>query len=281
VLNVDPQNVRETEVTTEDGNKRRLGGAWFQTGSAVKLDLADMSPVESTMGSGASSGAFSLRQWFGDSTLRFNAFGGLNLANDVRDVGETGNSSTNSLSSSKLTTNNGFSTGAGVDWKLRTGWTAAVNYQYLHEGIKGQTVQETQTSGGFSTQFPQTLIGGSLNSNVVILNFGYEWDCWKVAGKTLSLGVAGGPAWGATTFNTFNQNVSQSTTRSASGYDAQATLRYNIAGGLSVFTAYQYVHLHSDMNTSIGGGHVPIKGDLNSNVVQFGLSYALSLQPIF
>jgi hypothetical protein len=280
VLNVDPQSVRETEVTTEDGNKRRLVGAWFLTGNAVMLDLQGMSPVTSSLGAGASTGAVPLGKLIGSTTLRFYAFGGLNLANDVRDVSGTGTISNSTFS--KFTTTDGFSTGAGFDWKWPTGWTFGVNYQFLQQGIKGQTVQETFTSGGFSSTSPQLLIGGSLKSNVAVFNFGYEWDCWKIAGKTLSLGLAGGPVVGSTTFSTFIQNMEQSTTRGASGYDAQATLRYPITDALSGFVSYQYMHLHSDISRiSIGGGPVSIQGDINSNLIRFGVSYALSLQPYF
>jgi hypothetical protein len=281
VLNVDPQNVRATEVTTEDGNKRRLAGAWFPTGNVVTLDLLAMSPVTTGMGSVAPAGAVPLGQLLGSTTLRFNAFGGFNKANDVRDVGGTGNFSNSTFS--KFDTTNGYTAGAGIDWKWPTGWIFGANYQRLNQGIKGQTVQETQTSGNSSSTNPQTLTGGSLSSNVVAFIFGYEWDCWKLSGKPLSFGLGAGPVVGSTTFNTFNQTstnqfIGQNTTKGATGYNTQATLRYPIAGGFSAFAAYQYMHLHSDISRiTLGGGPIPIQGGINSHIFKIGLSYDMNL----
>jgi hypothetical protein len=44
-LNVDPQSVRETEVTTEDGERRRMAGAWFMSAGSMVLDTATMAVV--------------------------------------------------------------------------------------------------------------------------------------------------------------------------------------------------------------------------------------------
>lgn len=51
-LNVDLQNVKETEVETNDGERRRRAGAWFLTGDAVVLDLTTMMLVSAATGAG-------------------------------------------------------------------------------------------------------------------------------------------------------------------------------------------------------------------------------------
>jgi hypothetical protein len=244
-LNVDPSTVKET-VVEKDGDQRRLVGAWLPVGDSVTLDYGAMIAVAGGAGGagliGGSSSAVPPRQYIAGPILRFNGFGGPNWANSIKNVQGTGSFSNSTFS--KLDTTNGYTAGAGIEWKWSSGWVFGANYQYLHEGIKGQDVQETFSSGGSSSTSPQKLIGGSLDSNVVAFNFGYEWDCWKVFGRTLSLGLGAGPVIGSTTFSTFNQNstnqfVGQNTTKGATGLNTQGTLRYHIAGGFSTFLSYQ------------------------------------------
>jgi opacity protein-like surface antigen len=210
--------------------------------------------------------------------LRISGFGGVNLANDVNDIRGTA-PPTSGFGYSKFDTTNSFTAGAGIDWKMASGWVIGVHYQFLQEGIKGQTVQETALAGGPSTA--RTLVGGTTQSNVAAFNFGYEWDCWKVAGKQVSLQLGGGPVVGSTSYKSANGQFDS--TKAATGYNAQATVFYHLGRGFNAFAGYQYVHISTDwerigLNPPTGKS---IAGDLNSHVVRAGISYDINMNQMF
>jgi opacity protein-like surface antigen len=260
---VDERNVKGCRYTNDKGETSsfRCGGY-----------LAFGAGTGAAAMAGGSSAAQPLGKLLGSTTLRFSAFGGYNLANDVSDISGTGTFSGNNFS--KFDTTNGFAAGAGIDWILQTGWIIGAHYQHLQQGIKGQTVIENGTT-------PRPLIGGMTRSNVVAFNFGYIWsDCWKLGGKPVGLELGAGPVVGSTTFSSFEDSARG--TRAATGYNARASLHYPLGHGVSGFISYQFMHLDTNIDRiNINGGPRPIHTDLNSHVIRFGVEYDMQVSRMF
>jgi hypothetical protein len=263
---VDERNVKGCRYTNDKGETTsfRCGGYLAFGAGAAAVAMT-----------GASSAAQPLGKLLGSTTLRFSGFGGYNMANDVGSVSGTA-PPVSGNTFSKFDTTDGFTAGAGVDWVWPTGWVFGAHYQHLQQGIKGQTVTE------FPNNTPRPLIGGMTSSNVVAFNFGYEWDdCWKLAGRPVSLQLGAGPVVGTTTFTSADNSFNSS--RAATGYNAQATVRYPFGGGFSGFVGYQYMHLQTDFDR-IGLNAPPgksIQGDINSHVIRAGVSYDVNVNRIF
>ncbi|MEW6248671.1 MAG: hypothetical protein AB1555_18455 [Nitrospirota bacterium] len=70
-LDVDPKNVKETEVEDENGNRRRLAGAWFLTDDTVVLNFMNMASIAAVGGAamGARAG------WIGNTEVVFGVGG--------------------------------------------------------------------------------------------------------------------------------------------------------------------------------------------------------------
>jgi hypothetical protein len=268
VLDVTPQSIRETEVTTEDGQKRRRGGAWPLTGDTMVFDWAAMSPVAGVAAATSAPSTtepWSLADYFKSGELYGAGLIGMNVPTSLSSVQSTQLPGLQ-FSDLKLQNNPIYEGKLGyyfppIGEKVRLG--GEVSYSFTNPNIKQQPV--TATFGGSS--FTDTTPGFHTRLSTLAYHFLLRWDGLgdlSPALKNFSPYGGIGPAIGW--FRVAND----------AGSAANTTLGYSAVYGVRWKTSLEHVAIwlegsHRSFSPTLGKD-VLLKGDYSDNAVKIGVS---------
>lgn len=268
VLNVDPQNIRETEVTTEDGQKRRRAGAWSSTGDTMVLDWAAMTPVAGVTAATLATSTtepWSLSDYFKSGELYGAGLIGMNFPTSFSSVQSTEQPG---LQFSNLNVQNNPIYEGKLGYycppiwgKVRFG--GELSYSFTNPNFKQQPVTATFSGSSFTDTTP----GSHVRLSTFAYHFLVRYDGlgdWSPALKHFSPYGGIGPA------------IGWFRVASDAGSAANTTLGYSAVYGVRMKTPLEHVAFwlegsHRSFSPTFGKD-VQLKGDYSDNAVKVGVS---------